>query len=385
MYDQIAAGGIPYRDFTLEYPPVAGALFWLAGIIPGAYTTAFSGLMLACLAATAVAGVAIARALSLSRPRQIAAGVAVAASPLLLGGLMATRYDLALAAAMAWMLWAAITRRFTLMWTLLAVATLIKIVPLALIPVLIIWQRRETDLRRSLAGCGLALAGVAAVLAPFVLMSPSGVWDMAAYHLDRPLQIESTGSAYMLGLHALADIPLTVRSSFGSQGLAGEGPAIIAGLCTAALMALVAVIAWSLWRGLHRARTPGDVRLFMAAACSTIVTLLVAGKVLSPQFMIWLLPAGLLIGGRYGRAAFALTLACLLATMAYFPRLYWDLVDLHSGPIALLALRDSLLIALLAAAWPRPSIAGRPRGWVLRQGAAEPESERAVAARYLAD
>lgn len=385
VYDQIADGGIPYRDFALEYPPLAAALFWLAGILPGGYATAFSALMLACLVATALAGVAIARALGFSRRRQAAVGIAVAAAPLLVGALVETRYDLALAAAMSWMLWAAVTRRDALMWTLLGAAVLIKVVPLALIPVLIIWRRRDIGLARSLGGCAWMLAGVAAVLLPFVIMAPSGTWDMAAYHLDRPLQIESTGSAYMLSLHALADIPLSVRSSFGSQGLSGDGPAIVAGLSTAAMLALVVVISWCLARGLHRARHPGDARLFVAAACSVIVALLATGKVLSPQFVLWLLPLGLLVGGRYGRAAFALTVAVLLATLAYFPHLYWDLVDLETWPIALLVLRDALLIALLAAAWPRPSIAGRARGWVLRQGGDEPDTERAVAARYLAE
>lgn len=385
VYDHIAAGDIPYRDFPLEYPPLAGFLFWVAGVLPVAYGTAFSGLMLACLVATALAGVAIARVLDMPPGRRAAVGVAVAASPLLLGGLVTTRYDLALAAAMAWMLWAAVAGRFTLMWTLLAAAVLIKIIPLALIPVLLIWQGRHTGLRRAVTGVAASLAGVVAVLLPFLIMSPSGLWDMAAYHLDRPLQIESTGAAYMLGLHALADVPLSVRTSFGSQGLAGEGPAVIAGVCTAAMLALVAVIAWSLWRGLIRARPPGDARLFIAAACSTVVALMVAGKVLSPQFVVWLLPLGLLVTGRYGRTAFALTLAALVATQAYFPRMYWDLVALETWPIALLVLRDALLIALLAAAWPRPAIAGRPRGWVLRHGVAEPEAQRAVSARYLAD
>ena len=49
-------------------------------------------------------------------------------------------------------------------------------------------------------------------------------------------------------------------------------------------------------------------------------------------------------------------------------------------------LRDTALIALLAACWPRPSIAGRPLGRILRSPDADSQgAERAVAARYLAD
>jgi len=64
-WQHMADGQVPYRDFTLEYPPFAAGLFWLAGTIPGIYAAVFSGLMLACLIATAVAAVAIARVLGM--------------------------------------------------------------------------------------------------------------------------------------------------------------------------------------------------------------------------------------------------------------------------------------------------------------------------------
>ena len=80
-FDHIAAGDVPYRDFSLEYPPLAAGLFWLAGVLPGTYCGAFSGLMLLALCATAVGVVALARALGLDQRRQALAGVAVAVSP----------------------------------------------------------------------------------------------------------------------------------------------------------------------------------------------------------------------------------------------------------------------------------------------------------------
>jgi hypothetical protein len=382
--DRLAAGAVPYRDFALEYPPLAAVVFWLAGVLPFSYAAAFSALMLAALVATALAVLATARALDTTPLRRAAAGIAVALSPLALGAIVQTRYDLVLAAALGWLLWAAVTRRFAVMWALLVVAVLIKLVPLALIPVLIIWQRHHTGLGPALRGAAAAAAALVVVMLPFLVMSPSGTWDLAGYHIDRPLQIESSGSAYLLILHGLADIPLDVTSSFGSQGLSGRGPAIIAGISSAVMIALVVAVAWSLVVGLRRARPPGDARLFMAAACATIASLLVAGKVLSPQFLIWLLPVAFLVTGRYGRAAFGLAIAAMLLTLAYFPGRYWDLVALDTAPIVILALRNAVLIALLAACWPRPSIARHPGGWMLR-GTVEPGVERPFGARYLAD
>jgi hypothetical protein len=384
-YDLIASGQIPYVDFSLEYPPLAAGLFWLAGALPGPYGVTFSILMLAALCATVLGVIALARALEMDERRQTVAGVLVAVSPLLIGNLVETRFDLVLSALVVWTLWAAATERWRLAWALLGCATLLKLVPLALIPVLMIWQRHRAGARAAWTGLAGALAVVVAGFAPFLILSPSGTWDLARYHLDRPLQIEAVGSAYLLGMHALAGIPVTVESSFGSQGLAGTGPAVIAGISTAVLIGVLIGVAWSLWLLLHRARAPGDARLFVAASAATMVALLVGGKVLSPQFLVWLLPVGFLVAGRYGALAAGLTTAAMLLTFAYFPHRYFDLVALDTWPIVLLVLRDSVLIALLAACWPRPSIAGRPQGRVLGQGSDPRRAEKAVAARYLAD
>jgi hypothetical protein len=355
-------------------------------VLPGPYGVTFSVLMCLCLCATVVGVVFLARAIGLDGRRQTVAAVLTAVSPLLIGNLVETRFDMALAAILVWTLWAAATERWRLAWGLLAAATLLKLVPLVLIPVMLLWQAHRDSARRAWTGA-LAAVGVAAlVIAPFAIMSPSRTWEIARYHLDRPLQVESIGSAYLLGLHALADVPVTIESSFGSQGLEGTGPAVIAAIMTAVLIVLVIAIAWSFWVGLHRARHPGDARLFVAAAAATMIAMLVCGKVLSPQFMVWLLPVGFVVAGRFGPAAAVATAAAMLLTFSYFPHRYWDLVAMDDAPIALLVLRDTALIALLACAWPRPSIAGRPMGRVLgRERTDPPRAEQAVRARYLID
>jgi hypothetical protein len=100
---------------------------------------------------------------------------------------------------------------------------------------------------------------------------------------------------------------------------------------------------------------------------------------------MWLLPVGFIVSGRYGWTTYALTAAVLIATAVYFPRSYWDLVDLDTSPILALVVRDALLIALVAAAWPRPSLGTAPRSVELPQSDAAPGAARSLAARYLSD
>jgi hypothetical protein len=133
-----------------------------------------------------------------------------------------------------------------------------------------------------------------AVFLPFVVLSPHGVWHSLTTQTSRPLQIETLGSGVLLVLHAVAGVGVTMQSSHGSQNLAGSGPDALAVLQTIAQAA--AVIAVWIWF----TRGPADrdrlVRAFAAAVCAFIAF----GKVLSPQFLIWLVPLVPLVRGRRG-------------------------------------------------------------------------------------
>ena len=385
-YQKMAGGQLPYRDFPLEYPPVAAGLFWLAGSLPGGFGPAFSGLMLACLLATLFGVLATARVLGASRRRTLGAGIAVAICPLLLGNMVETRYDLLFAAVLAWTAWAICAKRFGVAWTLIAFGTLVKLLPLALIPLLLVAHARHRSPRRAAGGLALCIAGIATAIAPFAVMSPSGTWGIVSYHLDRPLQIEATGATYIEVLMGLVGRTVSVTNSFGSQGLAGHGASVVAAISTALLGLAVALIAATVWFLLRRVRPDEGPRVVFAGITATVGALLVFGKVLSPQFLIWLLPVAFLVSGRYGRVAFASALVAMLLTLAYFPYQYWDFVAMQGFPVAQVAVRNAVLLVFLAAAWPRP--VAPPAATLVTPGRptlAKNAPESAFSARFLVD
>ena len=367
-YQQMADGNLPYLDFSLEYPPLAAAVFWLAGVLPGAYGTTFSFLMMIALVLTVVPVTLTARALGLSVARQVAAGGITAFVPVLLGGLVGTRFDLVLAALIAWILWAVVTDRMTTAWVLLALAVLVKLIPLAFIPVLVMVHVRRHGGSDALKSALTGLAVLVVVTLPLALIAPSGLWDSVSYHLDRPLQLESTGAAYLMAMRLLAGIPLAVDTSFGSQGLQGEAPDLMALISTIVLVVLVLAIALTVQRLLVTQPPSADSAIFVAGIAATAVALLVAGKVLSPQFLVWIVPAAVLVRGRFGWPSAVVVTLSLLLTQAYFPRAYWQLVALQQPEMGLLVLRDAVLIVLLALVWPRPRMEERLRDDPARQG-----------------
>jgi hypothetical protein len=84
-------------------------------------------------------------------------------------------------------------------------------------------------------------------------------------------------------------------------------------------------------------------------SAASVTAFIAFDKVLSPQFMIWLLPLVPLVRGRRGLAASALLGLALLLTQLWFPLRYWQLA-LHFAafPSWLVLVRDLVLLALLA-------------------------------------
>ena len=74
---------------------------------------------------------------------------------------------------------------------------------------------------------------------------------------------------------------------------------------------------------------------------------------LSPQYLIWLLPLVPLVRGRRGLAATALLTLALILTQVWFPQRYFAYaLEFRNAGVVLV--RDLVLVALLAVlVWPR--------------------------------
>jgi uncharacterized membrane protein len=317
-------GLVPYRDFAVEYPPGALVVF----IPPAAfadYAAAFAWEM-------AVVGVLLVAVVAAIRWQ---AALYVAFAPLLAGSLILSRFDLWPALLTVAALAALLGQRHRLGWGLLGAAVAAKLWPLVLVPLVLVWSYRAGRIRAALVG----LAVTAAIFVPFAIVAPHGLWNSVSGQASRPLQIESLGAS----LFTAFGHP-TVISSHGSQNISGHG-AVAAFFAVLQLATLVA-----LWIAFARGPATGDrlVRYSAAAVCAFIAF----GKVLSPQFLLWLIPLVPLVRGRRGVAATVLLTVALDLTQAWFPRRYWDYVYAFDGAGAVLA-RNLALVALLAVlAWP---------------------------------
>jgi hypothetical protein len=345
--EPVLAGGLPYRDVFFEYPPLAApaiALPGLAGTGEEAFRSAFAAWTLVLAALVVLLCGALAARTGGDRRRAL---LAAALAPVACGALLRTHFDLAPVAVTLAALWLVCAGRPRAGLALLGVGALVKGFPLVALPVVVAWLvgrglRREA-LQGGLACLAVLLAGAAAALA----VSPDGALDAVRYHLERPVQVESPAALVLLGLDGAGQGEAVSVSSHRSDGLRHPLDGAVSALSGLALLIVVGLFTALAARG---AKAADERRRLVLAALAAVTAFAALGKVLSPQFVIWVLPLGALaFAWRLHALALAVAAAAVL-TQVEFPARYFDVVDREPLAIALVAVRDLVLLAVLGMA-----------------------------------
>jgi Glycosyltransferase family 87 len=347
----IADGNVPYRDFAVEYPPGALPMFALPGLAnPGhdqyvteGFRRTFQSLMWTCGAVAIGAMAFVLRSLRRSTVTVWSALAFAALAPLLLGSVILSRFDLWPTALVALALAALVSGRVRTGHALIGLGITAKLYPAVLLPVGLAFVWRQRGRREAFVCAALGLAVVVVIFLPFVILSPGGVWDSLRGQLDRPLQVESFGSALLLAVHHTFGVGVTPETSHGSQNLAGSAAD---GVAIAAVVVQALALLW-IW--VSFARGPATREAFVRSTAASLCAFVAFGKVLSPQFLIWLISVVPLVRGRRGLAAGALLALALVLTQIWFPFRYFRLaLHFEEGLSWLLLARDLTLVAIAA-------------------------------------
>jgi uncharacterized membrane protein len=332
----------PYRDFFFEYPPGALVPILLPGLVSTAnattYWVVFELLMVLSLLAIQA---------SVRRLGGTLATWLVALVPLLTGPLARDRFDLfplaLMAAGLAVLAGArgeAITRRrlFGAM-VLFGFGAATKVFPAIGALVVVAWLFGRGDRRGATAAAGVFVLAIVAVTLPFAVIGGHGFIKGALFQTERPVQVEST-AAMVIRLLGGAGLNGNYRSS-SLQG----GPTNVIAATFAALQAaaILAALGWSAWLGRARA-LPRDLTL---PALAGVVAYLCLGKVLSPQYVLWVAPLAPL-AWVFGQRLVAILLAIAAGlTQWLFPAHYTETVLGAPPGVTVTAIRDLILVAVL--------------------------------------
>ena len=269
-------------------------------------------------------------------PELAAAAAFLALVPIALGPVSLNTYDALPALLTVGALAALLYGRGTLALGLLGAAFAVKLYALVLVPLALL------RLGRSAAWRGLAaFAGVAVVLVvPWVVLSPHGVWESVRAQLGRGLHAESLGASVLLAGDRLGAYDAHVVKRLhpaATRDLTGGLPRCprVRDVGVLALLAVAAV-----WFVYYRRRD----RLELAFAAA-IAGVLAFAKVLSPQYLVWLIPF-VPFGGVAAGALFVAALVLAQSWYFHYRQLWaigWPVWPLLARNVLLVGLYDFLL------------------------------------------
>ncbi|GBE58407.1 hypothetical protein BMS3Abin01_01343 [bacterium BMS3Abin01] len=348
---RIAAGMMPYRDFSSEYPPVAMLLFSLPRLFSGSsyrlFVFWFEVEMLVFSLGIIALLTLLAGRLYRSNSRVALTLALYTLFVLSLGSIVQARFDI----AVAFLILACITLfalgRQLPAWALLGLGIMTKIVPVLIGPLFLIahWRRRQYgDLWR---GPAVALLAAAVVSLPFLLAAPAGLAGSFLYHVERPLQIESSWASPLLLAHNFSGYAVRIMNSYGSHNVfasLSDSFAFLSGPVTVLLLLAGYRLYWR--RGFDGMGGWSRESLIRFAAIA-MATFIVGGKVFSPQFMIWLLPLLPLLTSRKDPWPGAIYWVALVLTQWEFPYRYWELYLMRQGMVVEVAMRNLTLAVMV--------------------------------------
>ncbi len=349
-YEVFHTGSYPLDDVTWQYPPAAALAVLSPDLLPFLeYASAFFVLVLLCDAL--VFGLLLYAG---SRPGMRGAGawLWVVGVPLL-GPTVYARYDLMVTAVAVAALLAGV-RRPRVLGALAAFGTLLKVWPV----LLLVGTARGRDTRRSWSAAAVTAAVL--VLAAAVLLP--GAFAFLTFQRDRGLEIESLGA---LVFHVARQFGWEgrVELRYGSMEFAGPHVPLVSTLALAlSLLALGWLLVWRLRARTFAVHTPAD------AAFTAVLLFTVTSRVISPQYMVWPLGvAAVCLVFRGSRMALpaGLVLVATAVTLLEFPLGFAHVVASDAEGVALMAVRNGLLVAAALSAgrrlW-RATVPGARRG-----------------------
>lgn len=375
-YEVLSGGEFPHNDVRWQYPPAAALVMLAPGALPFTYATNFYLLSF-------LVDVAVFVLLLRAARRAGAAGQPWAAwvwtVGVALGGPIAYgRYDLMVTAtAMAGLVllggrdWnppgeRKAARRFRRGGAWLAFGALLKVWP-ALLLVGVGAGRRFRD-----AWTGAVVAG-AVLTAGFVVAMP-GALSFLTMQGSRGVEVESIGA---LPFHVASHHGWTGRVglSYGSMEYLGPYVGLVAKISLAlSVLALGWLIVWRVTVKVWRASTTAD------AAFVAVLLFVVTSRVISPQYMVWLVGLAAVCALHFGaggdsvmRLPAVLVLVATALTCVEYPYFFEELLRAERDAVLLVTVRNLLLVAAV--------LIGAKRLWqTTRAAAAAPAAAQATAA-----
>ncbi len=341
---KVLEGNVPYRDFSLEYPPFALFFFILPRFFTSGYWT-YAALYRIEVFIFILIGLFvlyyIARR-SGKAPWRLFLFYTIAI--LAIGPIIAEQYDIFPAVLTLLALYYFWSGKHKISWALIALGALTKIYPIFIAPLFLIYYIRNREYRHLWSGVATLAAVILAVLLPFFVISFDSLKYLVYYHSQRGLQVESIYSSVLLVAEKFGLISFQLILDFGSWNLVSPVADSLARVSTYIMGLLLLLSYWFIYSQMK----PGKSQFTRMGAYALLVTTvaLTFDKVLSPQYLIWLIPFIPLIFSPFRNTILVIFVAIGSLTYLIFPTHYLALLATRTDLVVILLLRNILLCLL---------------------------------------
>ena len=360
----ILDGNMPYRDFISEYPPLALLSFLLPGIFfhnYGGYVFGYVLEMYLCNLVILYIIWRLAQRYKLGVWRTLGMyTLCIAAMNTIVTG----RFDILPAMLVLASLYAFIKGKNKTAWVILALGAMTKLYPLVIAPLFALFLLQQKQYRRLAQGIAVFAVVLLVLNVPWIIASPSGYIDFGnltnpntflGYHMERGLHSESSYASILMIGQMMGWTQLYAGLTYGSWNIispAADAMADVSFYITAALLAFLYVFYIQRLMKNH-CHTDEDGMLdsrmtqyLLRYSLLAVFIMLLASKVLSPQFLIWLCPLIPLVLVRWRYLPVAAFIFVCIFTQYVYPYNYLDFEAFKKWPVSMMVMRNMLLMVV---------------------------------------
>ncbi len=362
--DRILGGEIPYQGgFLVEYPPLALFSFLLPALVSS--TLAAYGFLFA-LQIFLLDIVILYIMWKLASRLKLNVWYVLGAYTLCLaaaGTIVTGRFDMLPTALVMVALYAFINGKNKTAWAVLALGLSTKLYPVIIAPLFALYLLRQKQYRQLAMGIAVFAVVVLALNLPWVIMDAEGYWYSLEYHMLRGLHSESSYASVILlgqsmGLTQVDGAALTYGSWNITSPLADTLAKSSFYITAVFLLSAYGLYARQLWQkpkdeGEGLALDDNAIRQLLLFSLLAILIMLLASKVFSPQYLVWICPLIPLVMRRGLYSSLMMFLVAAAISQYIYPHHYLDFEWATFGTqygyqnmIALLFIRNLLILAI---------------------------------------
>lgn len=344
---KVLSGLLPYRDFLLEYPPLALVFFTVPRVLGESFRWYYVWFQTQVVVFDLLAVLALhlaARRWSLPAFDTL---FAYTIAVLAVGPITLQQFDIFSAVFTLFALLAFAAERDATAGAMLALGVMTKVYPILLAPVFVLVRCREQRWRSIAIAVASFVAVCIVCLLPWLITAPGSLRVLIEYHTQRGIHLDSTWATVAFIARAFGLTWVDVVMAFASWNIDGPIPRLLVPISTVVLLATLGACYLWIWR--HLSRDPRLTRDlgFAARACAlVIVAAMAVSKVFSPQYLFWPAPLLVLIEPSRLRLPLALFVAAGLLTYWVYPWNYAGLLAGRSMEVFVCGVRNGLVLAI---------------------------------------